>query len=505
MDLTGYNIEVSPARYDDNPMLTRRQWLTGAVASTATGAPEKPNVLFLSVDDMNDWVGCLNGYPGVQTPNIDALAKRGVLFANAHCASPLCNPSRTALLTGLAASTTGIYNNEQYWKPNLPDVVSLPAYFKQNGYHVAGVGKVFHHVAGFNSPAEWDEFQLQEFDDPWYRRADWYPWVKKIPAPSGHPYNGLKNFQGEFDWGVLPKSEEAYGDMQAVNWGSQFLNRKHDKPFFLALGLWHPHIPMFAPQSYFDLYPASKIRLPEAPENDLDDVPAIAKQLAAARQEEYDRIAKEGKAADAVRAYLASISFADAMIGRVLKSLESSASAKNTIIVFWSDNGWHLGEKKHWHKSTLWERSTHVPMIFAGPGVGDTGQPRTQPANLLDIYPTLIEMCGLPRKTDLDGKSLMPVLKSSRAKRNPTVSTFLPGNHAVRSERWRYIRYSDGTEELYDTTDDRNEFHNLASQPKHSKLKQDLARWMPKVSAPPKPERDQFDFDFSSYKWSRKR
>ena len=177
-------------------MTTRRQFLAGLAAAPAFAAAKRPNVLFLSVDDMNDWVGCLGGYPGVKTPNIDKLARRGVLFRNAHASSPLCNPSRTALFTGLRASTTGIYNNEHWWRPALPDVVTMPQYFRNNGYHAAGAGKVFHHNAGYNPPDQWDEFQLQEFDDPWYRRPEWYPWNKKVPAPPGHPFNGLKNFQG---------------------------------------------------------------------------------------------------------------------------------------------------------------------------------------------------------------------------------------------------------------------------------------------------------------------
>jgi arylsulfatase A-like enzyme len=484
-------------------MITRREWLAGALASTAVGQTSRPNVLFISVDDMNDWVGCL-GHSEVQTPHIDALARRGVLFSNAHCAAPLCNPSRTALLTGLRPSTTGIYNNEQYWRPNLPGVVSLPAYFKQNGYHAAGVGKVFHHVAGFNSPADWDEFELQVFDDPWYRRAEWYPWNKRIPAPPGHPFNGLRDFPGEFDWGVLPKAESEYGDMKAIEWGSRFLERKQTKPFFLAVGLWHPHIPMFAPQRYFDLYPESKVKLPEAPATDLDDVPAAGKKMAAARQEEHDRIAREGKWREAVHAYLASISFADQMVGRMVDALARSPHAANTVVVFWSDNGWHLGEKRHWHKSTLWERSTHVPIIFAGPGMRATGQTRRQPANLLDIYPTLVEMCGLPPKRELEGTSLVPVLHNPKQKRNPTVTTFLPGNHAVRSERWRHIRYQDGSEELYDCVADPNEFRNLAGEAKYEDVKRELAQWMPKTSAAPKPERDRFDFDFKTYTWRLK-
>ena len=175
-------------------------------------------MLFVSVDDMNDWVGCLGGYPGVQTPNIDRLARSGVLFRSAHCASPLCNPSRTALLTGWSANRTGIYNNDHWWRPNVPGAVTLPMYFRQHGYHAAGAGKVLHHVAGFNPPDQWDDFQLHEFDDPWYRRTEWYPWTKKVPNPAGHPFNGLQKFPGEFDWGVLPgREEQAYGDMRAVD------------------------------------------------------------------------------------------------------------------------------------------------------------------------------------------------------------------------------------------------------------------------------------------------
>lgn len=485
---------------------SRRQFLAAALgASAALPAPARdtrPNVLFLSVDDMNDWVGCLGGYPGVQTPNIDRLARRGALFSNAQCASPLCNPSRTALFTGLRPSTTGIYNNEQYWRPNLPDAVTIPQYFRQNGYTAAGAGKVFHHNAGFNPPDQWDEFQLQVFDDPWYRRPEWYPWNKKEPYPANYPFNGLKGIQGEFDWGVLPKPESEYGDQKAIEFGRKFLQTSHNKPFFLAIGLWHPHIPMFAPQKYWDLYP--KVRIPDGPPNDLDDVPAVGQELAAVRREELDRILKANKWEEFVRAYLASISFADAMVGEMLKILAQSAFANNTIIVFWSDNGWHLGEKQHVHKSTLWMRSTHVPLILAGPGVQATGQTRRQPVNLLDLYPTLIEMCGLPPRRELEGTSLVPLLRDPRAPRNPTVSTYLPGNHMVRDERWQYIRYHDGTEELYDCVADPNEWHNLASDPQYSDLKRRLARFMPPQSAPPKPERSEFNFDFPTYTYKRK-
>ncbi len=486
--------------------MTRRDFVSAAMVTIARpdSTRTRPNVLFLAVDDMNDWVGCLRGYPGVHTPNIDRLAKRGVLFSDAHCAAPVCNPSRTALFTGLRPSTSGIYNNDQYWRPALPDVATLPAYFKRNGYHAAGAGKVLHHVAGFNPPDQWNEFQLQQFDDPWYRRPDWYPWNLRVSAPNGHPFNGLKDFPGEFDWGVLEKPEDQYGDQRAVAFAERFLRSKQDKPFFLAVGMWHPHIPMYSPQNYWDLYPDGKITLPETRKDDLDDIPPVGQQFAAFRREEFERIVKEGKWRDLVHAYLAAISFADALVGRVLAALEESAYANNTIIVFWSDNGWHLGEKQHVHKSTLWQRSTHVPLIFAGPGMRDYGVTRPQPVSLLDLYPTLVEMCNLPANSRLEGKSLVPLLNDSKGRRDPTISTYLPGNHAVISERWRYIIYSDGGEELYDRKADPDEFTNLAKKTEYLPVKRDLARYAPKTSAAMQPLVTDYDFDFASYTYRRK-
>lgn len=491
-------------------MLSRREFLgstlgaTAAAPAFAQSSGKKPNVLFLSVDDMNDWVGCLGGYPGCKTPNIDRLAKRGVLFRDAHCSSPICNPSRTALLTGQRPSTTGIYGNSEFWRPVLPDVTTLPELFRANGYYAAGAGKVFHHTAGFNPPDQWDDFQIQEFDDPWYRRPSWYPWVDKIPNPEGHPFNGMAgdNFAGEFDWGVLPeRPEETYGDMAAVRYGQEFLGKTHDKPFFLAVGLWHPHIPLFAPQEYFDLYPSDAVRLPEVPGNDLDDLPEIAKKISAARLSEHERILREGKWKDAVQAYLACLSFADKMVGYVLDALEKGPNADDTIVVLWSDHGWHLGEKRHWHKSTLWQRATHVPMIWAGPGVEHTGVDRTQPVELIDMYPTLADMLGFDPPAGLDGVSLMPQLRNPEAPKRPAVCTYQPNNHAVITPRWRYIRYRDATEELYDRVNDPNEWTNLADRPEHESLKRELAHYMPKNSAPPQPHKDRYDFDFETYEY----
>ncbi len=484
--------------------MNRRHFLSALPAAALAQRPQRPNVVFLSVDDLNDWVGCLGGYPGVQTPNIDRLARRGVLFTDAHCAAPLCNPSRTAILTGLRPSTTGIYNNDQYLRPHHPDIVTLPVHFRKNGYHVAGAGKIFHHTAGNNPPDQWDEFQLQQFDDPWYRRADWYPWNKRIPAPKGHPFNGLENFPGEFDWGVIPTPESEYGDQHAVRFAKDFLARQHTKPFFLATGLWHPHIPLYAPQRFFDLYPEAKVHVPETRDDDLADLPPLAQQLAAFRRPEFERIKSTGKWKDFVRAYLACISFADSLVGDVMNALDQSAYAANTMLVFWSDNGWHLGEKEHVHKSTLWQRSTHVPLIFSGPGLKSKGVTRQQPVSLLDLYPTLIDICGIAPNPRLDGKSLQPLLTNPKAPRDPAVSTHLPGTHSVIDPRWRYVVYADGTEELYDRRADRHEFTNLAANSKLTSVKQRLAKFTPPTSAAPVPQNSEYDFDFATHTYKRK-
>lgn len=219
----------------------------------------------------NNWVRLLGGYPGVKTPNIDRLAQRGVLFRNAHCASPLCNPSRTALLTGRRADTTGVYNNDQYWRPVHPDYVTLPMHFKANGYHAAGDGKIFHHVVGSNPPDQWDEFQLQQFDDPWWRRPKWYPWVKKEPNPPGRPFNGIQNFQGEFDWGVLPTAKmraQAIGMPSASPATSSSANRPSHSSWPSACGILTYRCSL---RHALDMYPDP--RLPEVPGNDLEDIP----------------------------------------------------------------------------------------------------------------------------------------------------------------------------------------------------------------------------------------
>ncbi len=290
---------------------------------------ETPNVLFLAVDDMNDWVNCLGGYEGtVYTPNIDRLAGRGILFTNAHCPSPKCAPSRAAIMTGLRPSTTGLYDNGHWWYPNLPDVLTLPQHFRNHGYRAVGAGKIFHHTAGNNPPNQWDDFRRLVFrNDPWFRgvRSN-YPWSETTPYPKGFPYSGVKGLGHENDWGSLPIPEEEYDDQLSSDYTVRFLSGEMSCPFFLACGIFRPHLPWYAPQRFFDLYPIDEIVLPATQANDLDDVPEVGREFARSGRKDLETIRENGKWKQAIQAYLASISFADAKLGQILDALDKSPS-----------------------------------------------------------------------------------------------------------------------------------------------------------------------------------
>ncbi len=452
-------------------MLTAMVWVCGACSVSMAAAGEKPNVLFLAIDDLNDWVGALDGYVGVKTPNLNRLAQRGVLFTRAYCAAPSCNPSRVSLLTGIRPSTSGIYHNPQWFRKVMPDAVTLPQHFMANGYHVVGGGKIFH--GGFPDPPSWQEYFKRQSD----------------PAPPNRPVNKIPKTQ-HFDWGPLDVPDEAMGDAKVATWAIDYLQDKHDKPFFLAVGFFRPHLPWYVPRTYFDRYPLSQITLPKVKEDDLDDLPPIGQQIAKP-QGDHRSVLETHNWEKAVQGYLASISFTDACVGRVIDALDKSPYRDNTVIVLWSDHGWHLGEKHHWRKFALWEEATRVPMVIIAPGVTRPDQRCDRTVSLLDIYPTLSALCGLPVKPELAGKSLVPLLKQPAAAWDrPVVTTYGRGNHAVRSERWRYIRYCDGSEELYDHENDPMEWTNLANRPESAPVKAKLARWLPKVNVKTAPHRD---------------
>ncbi len=473
-----------------------------AMTWSATHAAARPNVLLILADDLNDWVGSLSGHRNARTPNIDRLASEGMLFSEAYAASPKCNPSRTALLLGLRPSTTGIYDNGHWWRPHLPEAVSLPQAFRKAGYAVAGAGKIFHHTAGFNPPDLWDEYFALRFDDPWDRAGSAYPQAAPAQPPPGHPLAGIVPFRHELDWGPLPIEEHEYGDARTVEWAARFLAEPRDNPFFLAVGLFHPHLPWYAPATYFEAFPPGEVSLPSAPADDLADVPPEGRRLAQGGAGVFRRIREGGKWAEAIGAYAANIAFADTLVGRLVEALDASSHAGNTVVVFASDHGFHLGEKGHWYKSTLWERATHVPLVVRGPGV-EPGRVCARPVSLLDIYPTLIDIAGLAPRPVLEGSSFQGLLRDpdSEADRHAVV-TYLRGNHAVRRGKWLYIRYRDGGEELYDREQDPEELTNLAAREDLRETVRALRELLPATSAPPAPLKSHYVFDTEAYTWT---
>jgi arylsulfatase A-like enzyme len=443
----------------------------GAIAALAIvgarspmAAAERPNVLFIAVDDLNDWIGCLGGHPDAKTPNIDRLAARGVNFTRAYCAAPACNPSRAALLSGRRPSTSGVYHNNQPWRPAMPDVVTLPQYFSRHGYRVVGGGKIFHN--SYNENQSWDHWQK----------------AGNFPEPEQVPHNGIAG-AGHFDWGPVAVDDAAMGDHATVDWAIEELEREHDRPLFLACGFIRPHLPFYAPAKYFEQFPREKIALPKILDDDLDDVPAAGRQIARP-QGDHAKVIAAGQHRHAVQAYLACIAHVDYELGRLLAALDASPQGKNTIVVLWGDHGWHLGEKHHWRKFALWEEATRVPMMIVAPGVAEPKGVCGRPVTLMDLYPTLAGLCGLPVDAAWEGHNLQPLLVDPAAAwPHAALTTHGKGNHAVRTERWRYIRYADGSEELYDHEADPQEWKNLASDPNLASIKTELAGHLPAQDA----------------------
>ncbi len=447
--------------------------------SVATFAAERPNVLMIAIDDLNDWVGPLGGHPQAQTPQMDRLAARGTTFTNAHCQTPLCNSSRTSLMTGLRPTTTGVYSLAPWFRtvPQLADLVSLPQAFKRAGYRTGMAGKIYH--GGYPAPAD----RAAEFD-VYGPRANFgpYPDQKFVNTPAEHKL---------VDWGVFPASDELQGDYITATWGVEMLEAEKDQPdadpFFYAVGFGRPHVPCYATQKWFDLYPEDTLQLPLTLAGDRDDTPRFSWYLHWALPEPRAVwLEQEHQWKPLVRAYLASVSFVDSQVGRLLDALEASGKADNTIVVLWSDHGWHLGEKGITGKNTLWDPSTRVPLIFAGPGIAVDRS--GSPAELLDIYPTLAALAGIDAPAHLEGHSLTPQLANANAPRPwPAITNHNAGNNAVRTEDWRYIRYADGSEELYDLRADPEEWHNVIHRPDLAVTRAELARWIPAYNAPPVP------------------
>jgi arylsulfatase A-like enzyme len=442
-------------------------------------AAGKPNVVFIAIDDQNDWIGALGGHPMAKTPNLDRLAGRGTVFLNAHCQAPLCNPSRTSLMLSLRPTTTGIYGLAPWFRtlPEWKDRVALPQHFKAHGYRTLVAGKVYHGGAGGPKQRE-AEFDVWSNAGGIGVKPD-----KKLIPPTPMGNHAL------MDWGVFPHKDEDKGDYHVASFAvEQIKAAKKDEPFFLAAGFFLPHVPCYITQKWYDLYPDDDSVLPIIKEDDRNDTPRFSWYLHWNLPEPRLKWVREANQwRNLVRSYLASTSFVDAQVGRIMAALDEAGLAENTIVVVWGDHGWHLGEKAITGKNTLWDDGTRVPLIFAGPGVA-SGERCEQPAELLDIYPTLIDLCGLNKRTDLEGISLLPQLKDSEAPRDrPAITSHNQGNHGIRTERWRYIHYADGTEELYDHKTDPNEWTNLAGRPEYASVLADHRKWLPKIDLPPAP------------------
>lgn len=430
----------------------------------------KPNVLFIAIDDLNDWVSFLDGHPQAKTPHMDALAKRGRNFINTHCAVPVCSASRVTVMSGVAATTHGSYELGPRYEqlPALAKAPTIQRYFKDHGYTTLSGGKVLHH--NFNGRLAGD--------------IDRSLGRKKSPRPR-KPMGRPTNWSGAWDWGAYPEQDTEMADFELAQTAAKALKEDYEKPFFMSVGFFRPHVPLFVPPKWFELYNAEKIALPKNPKTDLDDLPknflSINNYAVAPTHAE---VVGSGKQLGLTHAYLASVSFVDHCVGIVLHALKSSPHAENTLIVLWSDHGWHLGEKQHWAKRTLWEESTRVPLLIAGPGI-KPGKPCKEPASLIDLYPTLVGLCQLPKPPHLEGLSLVPQLRDpSKPRKQPAITSSYFGNHSIRSRDWRLIVYEDGARELYDHRTDPDEFHNLAKDPTHQAVLKELSQWLPKKAAP---------------------
>ena len=460
--------------------MLRREFLASAspLVTRATSATRKRNVLFIAIDDLNDWVGSLGGHPQTRTPNLDKFAASGVNFTSAHCAAPLCNPSRAALMTGLRPSTTGVYQNNQPFRRSERgrESVTLTQHLRSAGYKAIGSGKIYH--GGFPDPQSWDDYYPDNKGNDVPRSP--------VPPAESRPMNGMPR-TAAFDWGPISNTDEDMGDFQVARWVSDQLGKRHSDPMFIACGMTRPHLPWYVPKKYFDMFPHDKIQLPQVKTDDLSDVPPLGVQMAKPLGD-HARVVEYGQWKKAVQAYLASIAFCDAMLGKVFRAVETSPKASDTAVVLWSDHGWHLGEKLHWRKFSLWERSTRNLLMMNIPGVTKPGGRCARTVSLMDIYPTLVEALGVPARTDLEGHSLLPLLRDPKApRREPAITTFGRANHTVRTERWRYIQYRDYTEELYDHASDPNEWTNVAGHPKNAAVKAELRKWLPATDAPDSP------------------
>jgi arylsulfatase A-like enzyme len=449
-----------------------------------------PNVLMISLDDCNDWLGFLNNHPGTSTPNFDALAAESLIFTSAYCCAPMCLPSRTATLFGRHPFDTEIYDHTDPSRANYsrfaPRTPSLVDDFWRAGYDTVCAGKIFHDTQAHrwttfarthqyvNVAARGREgIQPEQWDPNWLSPYDNNP----IGSGDGFPRNGV-------DFGPSGKSANDDPDGRAALWVARQLNTGDQRPQFLAFGVANPHEPWRVPQQFFDLHPIEGVVPPDVSASDLDDLPPYARNKIVDVHHIFESVEGAGILARVVQAYQASISYADYCAGIALNELAASPRADETIVLLWSDHGYHLGEKLHLEKQTLWERGTRVPFLCKVPGRFDDGERFDEPVSLFDMGPTLTELCGIECNAGHAGASLLPeIADPALAAERPAITTWKEGNHAVRRGPWRYIRYVSGDQELYDHRSDPDEKVNLALDASSAPMMTELDAFLP----PPPP------------------
>ena len=470
------------------------------VSSEATGSTnreskiENPNILLIMADDLNHWIGPLNRNPQTRTPNIDRFAKQAVNFTHAYCPASVCNPSRCAFMSGLHPSTTGAYGNPNLpWENYIDEKKALNGFLRANGYLAIGAGKIYHiggnGAAPHSEGLQWDQYSTHVFGDDAGEDGGGDARAKRAPGGGGRS-NAVRF--ADISIAQLNAPDADTNDHKIAAWIGQQLQKTYDKPFFMAYGCHKPHLPWEVSKKWFDMFPLDQIELPPNLPTDSDDLPPVGKRWThdarwkAVNAPGGDQATKNWKLA--IQAYLASIAYTDAQFGVVIDALEKSPHRDNTIVLIMADHGWHLGEKQHFGKTTLWEESARVPYLWRVPNLTPAaGATCERTVETLSLFPTLCDLAGLPKPAYLQGASIAPLLANPSAEwTRPALTTYGYKNHTVRSEQWRYIRYADGGEELYDEKADPFEWRNLASDPKLASVKKDLAKWFPTENVPDK-------------------
>jgi arylsulfatase A-like enzyme len=459
-------------------------------AVTAAEA-KRPNVLFLMADDLNNMLGCY-GDPLAKTPNIDRLAARGVRFERAYCAFPLCGPSRNSILTGLYPNSTGILANGQIFRQTIPKQISMPQAFRQAGYFAARIGKLYHYnvpmsigTNGHDDPGSWE----LELNPAGADRLEEEPKIFSLTPGS---------FGGTLSWYASPKQEALHTDglmADDAEWVLERCAKRKNRPFFLAVGFFRPHTPYVSPQKYFDLHPKEKMPVVEGVKEDQADIPPAG---LASYKKEQDKLTDDLRR-QCRQAYYASISFMDAQVGRVIDALDRLGLADNTIIVFTSDHGYHMGEHGLWQKQSVFEESARVPLLIVAPGASKAGGVAASPVGLIDIVPTLAELCGVKAPENVQGQSLTAMLEDpSVTGRGWAITQVVRGGgfrrfgaspavgddgkrffgYSLRTPRWRYTEWDEGRQgrELYDHDADPRELTNLARDPAHAEIVDQLSQ-----------------------------